>query len=42
MSNKANTINLEPRARRAVKAAGGATVKYLGRDYELVDPEVVD
>ena len=25
-----------------IKAAGGATVKYLGRTYELVDPEVVD
>ena len=25
-----------------VKAAGGATVKYLGRTYELVEPEVVD
>lgn len=25
-----------------IKAAGEATVKYLGRDYELVDPQVVD
>jgi len=25
-----------------IKASGGATVKYLGRTYELVDPEVVD
>ena len=25
-----------------IKAAGGATVKYLGRTYELVDPQVVD
>jgi deazaflavin-dependent oxidoreductase (nitroreductase family) len=25
-----------------IKAAGGATVKYLGRTYELDDPEVVD
>ena len=25
-----------------IKAAGGATVKYLGRTYQLVDPEVVD
>ena len=25
-----------------IKAAGGASVKYLGRTYELVDPEVVD
>jgi len=25
-----------------IKAAGGATVKYLGRNYELVDPQVVD
>jgi deazaflavin-dependent oxidoreductase (nitroreductase family) len=25
-----------------IKAAGRATVKYLGRTYELVDPEVVD
>jgi deazaflavin-dependent oxidoreductase (nitroreductase family) len=25
-----------------IKAAGGATVKYLGRTYELVEPEVVD
>jgi len=25
-----------------IKAAGGATVRYLGRTYELVDPEVVD
>ena len=25
-----------------IKAAGEATVKYLGRTYELVDPEVVD
>jgi EmrB/QacA subfamily drug resistance transporter/deazaflavin-dependent oxidoreductase (nitroreductase family) len=25
-----------------VKVAGGATVKYLGREYELVDPVVVD
>ena len=25
-----------------IKAAGGATVKYLGRTYELVDPELVD
>jgi deazaflavin-dependent oxidoreductase (nitroreductase family) len=25
-----------------IKAAGGATVQYLGRTYELVDPEVVD
>jgi deazaflavin-dependent oxidoreductase (nitroreductase family) len=25
-----------------IKAAGGATVKYLGRTYQLVEPEVVD
>jgi deazaflavin-dependent oxidoreductase (nitroreductase family) len=25
-----------------IKAAGGATVKYLGRTYELDDPEVLD
>jgi len=25
-----------------IKAAGRATVKYLGRTYELVEPEVVD
>jgi deazaflavin-dependent oxidoreductase (nitroreductase family) len=25
-----------------IKAAGGATVKYLGRNYQLVDPQVVD
>jgi deazaflavin-dependent oxidoreductase (nitroreductase family) len=25
-----------------IKAAGGATVRYLGRTYELVDPQVVD
>jgi len=25
-----------------IKAAGEATVKYLGRTYELVDPQVVD
>ena len=25
-----------------IKAAGGATVKYLGHTYELVDPQVVD
>jgi deazaflavin-dependent oxidoreductase (nitroreductase family) len=25
-----------------IKAAGGATVKYLGRTYDLVDPQVVD
>ena len=25
-----------------IKAAGGATVKYLGRTYQLIDPQVVD
>jgi deazaflavin-dependent oxidoreductase (nitroreductase family) len=25
-----------------IRAAGGATAKYLGRTYELVEPEVVD
>ena len=25
-----------------IKAAGGATVKYLGRTYQLEDPQVVD
>jgi deazaflavin-dependent oxidoreductase (nitroreductase family) len=25
-----------------IKASGGATVKYLGRTYRLVDPQVVD
>jgi deazaflavin-dependent oxidoreductase (nitroreductase family) len=25
-----------------ITAAGGATVKYLGRTYQLVDPQVVD
>jgi len=25
-----------------IQAAGGATVKYLGRTYHLVDPKVVD
>src|ERR1700682_6088010 len=25
-----------------IEAAGGATVKYLGRTYQLVDPQVVD
>jgi deazaflavin-dependent oxidoreductase (nitroreductase family) len=25
-----------------IKAAGGANVKYLGRTYQLVEPEVVD
>jgi deazaflavin-dependent oxidoreductase (nitroreductase family) len=25
-----------------IKAAGNATVKYLGRTYELIDPQVVD
>jgi deazaflavin-dependent oxidoreductase (nitroreductase family) len=25
-----------------IKAAGGATAKYLGRTYQLVDPQVVD
>jgi deazaflavin-dependent oxidoreductase (nitroreductase family) len=25
-----------------IKAAGGVTVKYLGRTYQLVEPEVVD
>jgi deazaflavin-dependent oxidoreductase (nitroreductase family) len=25
-----------------IKAAGGATVKYLGHTYQLADPEVVD
>ncbi|MFI5039504.1 MAG: DHA2 family efflux MFS transporter permease subunit [Solirubrobacterales bacterium] len=27
---------------RNIEAAGSATVKYLGRTYELVDPQVVD